>query len=506
MSVHSVQEHPAGQWENAEEIDLARYVGALASRWLEILLVTLTVMLLTAAGVLAYRAFTPPIYEATATVAIVRTLTDVRFDARFTTSAEEENLDVNSRRMALIALVDSGDLAQQVIDELGDALPPKLRDPVELLDAVEGEMAQVAGGGQSDLINITVRAESPETAALIANTWAQAYVQQVNRVYGQVSDEMVNTVTAELQTAQQTYAAAQQQLEAHLAVSPLDTLIRQANAISTTLDSAQGAELRMNHEQWLRTNNLLAAARTLGAQVSDSAEADIESLAPALQALQVQVVNAAAAPLPAAPLAAAASLRVEGGGESGQVVVLQQPQQLQPQQAAGTLQFQLSAAAPTSAAALRSETGALIAALEAQLAQLERSIAAGAQTLAADSAAAAGVDATLAQLEDQLRGLQGRIEVENARTLALTAQRDLAWESLQALNNKQAELLLARAAANSEVRLSSAAVPLDKPVEQASLAIALVLAVLVGLLLGMVVALVLEALNVRPLRATPNSV
>lgn len=115
MSVHSVQEHPAGQWENAEEIDLARYVGALASRWLEILLVTLTVMLLTAAGVLAYRAFTPPIHEATATVAIVRTLTDVRFDARFTTSAEEENLDVNSRRMAPIALVDSGDLAQQVI-------------------------------------------------------------------------------------------------------------------------------------------------------------------------------------------------------------------------------------------------------------------------------------------------------------------------------------------------------------------------------------------------------
>lgn len=158
-------------------------------------------------------------------------------------------------------------------------------------------------------------------------------------------------------------------------------------------------------------NNLLAAARTLGAEVSDSAEADIESLAPALQALQVQVVNAAAAPLSRRP-AAAASLRVEGGGESGQVVVLQQPQQLQPQQAAGTLQFQLSAAAPTSAAALRSETGAAIAALEAQLAQLERSIAAGAQTLAADSAAAAGVDATLAQLEDQPRGLQGRIEVE----------------------------------------------------------------------------------------------
>ena len=95
---------------------------------------------------------------------------------------------------------------------------------------------------------------------------------------------------------------------------------------------------------------------------------------------------------------------------------------------------------------------------------------------------------TIAQLEQQLRVLQGQIEIERARSLQFTQQRDLAWESVKALSNKQAELQLARAAANSEVRLSSLAVPLAEPVPQMSLVMSLALAAVVGLLLGTLVA------------------
>ena len=109
--------------------------------------------------------------------------------------------------------------------------------------------------------------------------------------------------------------------------------------------------------------------------------------------------------------------------------------------------------------------------------------------------------ATLAQLEEQLRLLQSQIEVESARRLEFTQQRDLAWESVKALSNKQAELRLARAAANSEVRLSSTAVPLNRQVEQVSLAISLLLATIVGLLIGVLVALILHMLQIRPLRS-----
>lgn len=76
-------------------------------------------------------------------------------------------------------------------------------------------MATVEGrSGQSDLINITVRTDSPEVSAAIANAWAQAYVQQVNSIYGQVPDDMLASIEAQLAEAQQVYAQARR-LERH---------------------------------------------------------------------------------------------------------------------------------------------------------------------------------------------------------------------------------------------------------------------------------------------------
>ena len=139
------QRHAEESWSESDEIDLTRYFGVLRRRWLEIVLVTVGVIVLTAVGVLLYRQVTPPVYEANATAAIVRTSTDVRFDERFTTSSDQPNLDVNSRRAALVALVKSGSIAQQVIDELGDQLPLKLQSPARLLNAVTAEMATATG-------------------------------------------------------------------------------------------------------------------------------------------------------------------------------------------------------------------------------------------------------------------------------------------------------------------------------------------------------------------------
>ena len=225
---------------NTDEIDLTRYLGVLRRRWLQIVLVTVGVIVLAAIGVLLYRQMTPPVYEANATAAIVRTSTDVRFDERFTTSSDQPNLDVNSRRAALLALVKSGSIAQQVIAELGGQLPLRLQSPARLLDAVTAEMATAAGrAGTSDLIQISVKAGSPELAAAIANAWAKAYVQQVNSIYGQVPDDMLGSVEAQLVEAQAAYNKAQASLENFLATSQLDTLTRQSEVISQTLSTLQ---------------------------------------------------------------------------------------------------------------------------------------------------------------------------------------------------------------------------------------------------------------------------
>ena len=362
------QRHTEESWSESDEIDLTRYLGVLRRRWLQIVLVTVGVIVLTAVGVLLYRQLTPPVYEANATAAIVRTSTDVRFDDRFTTSSDQpDNLDVNSRRTALVALVKSGSIAQQVIDELGDQLPLKLQNPARLLDAVTAEMATATGrAGQSDLIQISVKAESPELAAAIANAWAKAYVQQVNSIYGQVPDDMLGSVEAQLVEAQAAYDKAQANLETFLATSQLEALdttsqdvishtltilqqgkVNALNAYMNSLVSSYGSivqtyvtaqadnqtlpfikeqegqrarvaayldaynaaqvdtfteqndrlrtELRMYYDQWLRTNSLLAAARTLQDQVASSASGDtLAGSALALQVLNLQMVNAAA--------------------------------------------------------------------------------------------------------------------------------------------------------------------------------------------------------------------
>ena len=77
---------------------------------------------------------------------------------------------------------------------------------------------------QSDLIQISVKADSPELAATIANAWAKAYVQQVNSIYGQVPDDMLGSVEAQLVEAQTAYDKAQANLETFLATSQLEAL------------------------------------------------------------------------------------------------------------------------------------------------------------------------------------------------------------------------------------------------------------------------------------------
>ena len=649
MSVDSVSDKSTVvPWPDSgsDEIDLTRYFNVVRQRWLEIVLVTVGVVVLAGVGVLLYRQMTPPVYEANATAAIVRTSTDVRFDERFTTTSDGQGLDVNSRRTALVALVKSGSIAQQVIEEMGEQLPAGLRNPAELLNMITAELATASGrAGTSDLIQISAMASSPELAADIANAWVKAYVQQVNSIYGQVPDDMLGSVEAQLVEAQATYNTAQANLESFLAASQLDALTRQSGVISQTLgilqqgridalnsymsslvgsygnivqtyvnaqaqnqvlafnkeqegqrarvaayldalnaaqvDTFTGqsdslrSELRMYYDQWLRTNSLLSAARTLQQQVADStgdtpSSTTLAASTLALQMLNLQMVNAAAAtpPQPSTSYLTPGQLL----DQTSQTELQNQSQQRS--QPSMGLQVQLNnSGAAASAADLKRQVDAAVTSLEGQLTALQQNIAKLNQSLLsgdsfqdlnaqvpADSALAeavasaypslfqssvlsdtalqpgstalfaAGQDqaakflalaengnlptanspdaplaTTIADLEAQLRGLQGQIEVQRARNLQFTEQRDLAWESVQALANKQAELQLARAAANSEVRLSGQAVPLDTPVPQVRLSLTLAIAALVGLLLGLIIAFVHEFASGTPRHMQPEA-
>jgi len=667
MTVQSTQgPAPADRWEADDEIDLRKYIDILLKRWREILFFTVLIVILAAAAVLTLRAVGAPMYEAGANVAIVRTQTDVNFDERFTTSSDSNRTqDVTSRRAALVGLAKSGTIAEAVIADLGDQLPEILLDPARLLRRIDASLSTQNGRtGQSDLIEITAEADSPEVAAAIANSWAKHYVQEVNRIYGQVPDEMMASVEQELNQAQTKYGVAQSSLESFLATTPLNTLRRQvtetqesirilqaANGealnnyvkevldsyrriVSTYLDAQTSAQIlgfrreqqgqrelldaymraysdamvdsfatqaerdqklvRLYYDQWLRTVAGLSTARTLQSSLEAGGDGAVVSTASALQLLKLQLVTGLSDSIPSMQQSLLAQFgNVETINQNAPVVPgntnntaippvvnvqsVQPPATNQPYLPnQPTYQIQLDPPADATLEDVSSDLSGVIQGLETQLAMLETAIAdfnrdwlsgdsydglnasvpdesalveairtqypdlfqggvfsaiadaaaqtstladmgqtqggdllrlAGEETLALSDEANAPMADTLTQLESRLQTLQSQLEGENARNQQFVQQRDLTWETFRALSTKQAELVLERAAANSEVRMGTPAVAPDRPVPGVSLTLSVALAGVVGLLFAIFLAFLLEYLGKKPLftRSAPAS-
>lgn len=226
-----------------DEIDLRKYIDILIKRWREIVLLTALVVAIATAGVLVVRFTQAPVYQADASVAIVRTQTEVNFDDRFTISSGQPGAaDVNSRRSALLGLVHSGSIAERVAEELYDQLDRQYQEPASLLEQIDARLGvDGARNAQSDLIVISARADTPATAAAIANAWARHYVLEVNRIYGQVPDEMIASVQAELDQAQRAYDDAQRALEQFLATSQLNALQREVQETQQAIAALQNA-------------------------------------------------------------------------------------------------------------------------------------------------------------------------------------------------------------------------------------------------------------------------
>ncbi len=656
MSAETLQKNtnPGEVWEADDEIDLRKYIDILIARWREIVVITAAVVVVAAAGLLGARALQSPAYRADASVAIIRTQTEVNFDDRFTTSSGQTGpSDVNSRRNALLGLVFSGSIAERVAAQLQGQLDSSLLAPAALLETIEARLgSDGARNTQSDLIIISAEANSPSIAAAIANAWAQEYVTEVNRIYGQVPDEMIASVQAELDQARITYEQAQRALEQFLTTSPLNALQREVQETQQAIAALQSANssalagyvddvvksyrrvasvyleaqtdaqitgfqreqdgrrqlldaymnayngavvdafdtqrqrdarlLRLYHDQWLNSAAALTAARVLQSGLVDGGEGVVPSTAAALQLLKLQLVSNLSGALPSMQLGnpdlrpdselTTASAPLTGSASVSAVQSIVRAPQPAPLENASARQplFQVALTPPDdlSLDTLRADLDSLIQGLDQQLTAIEAEIAAlnaarlsGEQYdspvagipdesalveairqqyptifqrgLLSEIADVAGNDSDLAQegraraaellklagvetvllsnqpdtplaesiavLERQLQVLQARLEAETAANQQFLQQRNLAWDSFSALSTKQAELRLERAAANSEVRLGTLAIPPNRPVEGASLPVSVLLAAVVGLLLAVFVAFLLEYLGRPPL-------
>ncbi len=462
MSVNTLEPTQSPDaWHHDDEIDLRQYLETLIRWRREIALITIGTAVVAAIAILGLRIVLPPVYVASADVAIARTASDVSFDERFITSADQVGNDVTSagaRRSALLGLVASGGVAIDVLNELGDQLSAEDRSPAALLERVEAEVGPAIGNRvDSDLIRITVSADSPEEAAAIANAWAQAYVRHVNAIYSQVPNEVLDSIQTELEVTEEKYYQDQAQLEAFLATNQLKELNSQLAVYQQRMDQ-EVALIQAYLVEWQRTNEYLTTAQTLQVQLEQGGEGAIRSSITALQSLKITIY---------------------GKPSSNLVLELRDQPEITYE-------------------AMLADLSGLIAALEQRLAALHTEIVARSDGLDPSSLTTDTVTATFSPLYDEIRQLQAQIEAENAQNVRLSQQRDLSWETYKALSNKIAELSLTRAASGSEVRFAALAVPPDDPVKGPSLSVAVLGGGFIGFLLAALYAFAANSLQQRP--------
>lgn len=250
VSINDAQESHTVQpdeWKPDDEIDLRQYIQVLIDWWREILIIAILAALAAAAALYTLKALETPVYQASATVAIARVVSDISFDERFITLSEDtmsvQRASDEGRRAALVGLVSSGAIAQAVIEELGDTLDETEQTPAVLIEKIDANIVPGANARvESDLIRITARAATPEKAADIANAWAKEYVAEINSLYGQVPPETLAAVTEELAEAEAAYEAAQNNLEAFVADNEVKRLQRQLDEKQGLIDTLQAGK------------------------------------------------------------------------------------------------------------------------------------------------------------------------------------------------------------------------------------------------------------------------
>lgn len=448
------------RWAGEDEIDLRQYLDVLIRWWREIILITLSAVILAAAGILLSRLFLPARYEASADVAIVRTVSNVNFDERFRTNPEELGADtasLSARRSALLGLVATGAIAEEVIAQLGDTLTVEEQNPANLVDMVEAGFGSAdAARTDSDLIRITVTANDPEKAAAIANAWAHIYVREVNTIYGQVPNEVLTSIQNELANAEKQYLTSQTNLETFIASNRIDEL----NSLVTVLQQRVEQEVSLQKAyllQWEDTQEQITTVAALRTQIEQGGEGAARSTMVALQTFKMNIYGT--------PL------------EGLQVEVRDLPEVNQQ--------------------AMLTDLDGLLQALSQRLADLNTKIGMNAIELGATQ----GVSSTLTSTLTKLRTSKAALEAEIAKQLQLTQQRDLAWDTYKTVSSKVTELNLTRAAASSEVRFGAPAVTPVVPLKPFSLLLAMALAGIAGGVVSVFYAFLANYLGKLPILA-----
>ncbi|MFW5940866.1 MAG: GumC family protein [Chloroflexota bacterium] len=399
------------------------------------------------------------VYEARATVAILRSRTEVELDPRIRTLQEGAN--TTAREEGLVALAQSNQVARQVLDEVGEQLDPEARELMTIRDMVE---ANITG----DLINITVRHADPDVAAEIANSWAQTYEEHVNSVYANSAAPSESNIVAQVEAARQDYEAAQEELEAFISEDRVMTLEREiavreallAGYQETLIDmrvkpvTTDQAILDSYYSELQQIEGWMADARSLLQQVQDtsgSTAGDVGN-AVAFVLLQGKISNSEPPSVVQSP--------PEGAGGSIFVGSNNNPMSLQVE-VGNVLADGVDS----------SDVNSLIRTLESRreatvdrIDSLQTSISTGDESENEIAVDYSQLEQQITSFEEEIAALQSEVEAQTALRQDLTQARDRNLDTYQVLLGRQVEEEIVSESPAAEVRLADPAVVPSEPV------------------------------------------
>ena len=271
-----------------EELDLRAFFLTIARRWKLIAIITLVAVV---AGALAAFLW-PPEYQATATVAVTKPRYVLDFDERL------RSLASMSGNLPLGVIATNAYTQLATNEELKDSVRKELGWDITL----EGLTDAIKIKADSGVIQFTGKGSSPEKAALLANTWARLYAEQLNGLFSSVNSN-VTALKSEAESASGALLQAEQALGDFQARSQITSLERQLEALSTNLSGRLALSDRLGM--------LMQDARVLRARVMS-----LETTAPTAASQFQMLVMETVAVSPQFTLPAQLQFNVESGALS----------------------------------------------------------------------------------------------------------------------------------------------------------------------------------------------
>lgn len=524
-----------------EDVSLGRYVLVLVAWWREIVLGAVLAAVGSGALILAVQVILPK-YETSSDVAIIRMTSSVALDKKFSTGATSDDAkgslarrrEAMARRAALLGLVKSGDVSQAVSERLRGQLDEEEAHAARLIEDIEVKLVAVgvlSPRNTSNLIRITASADSPEKAVLIANAWAEEYVDHVNRLYQNAPATQLGEIVAEEKRTRDAYDAVQRKMETFIANSKIGQLERRIRAKRQMINTLYDFWIEMINAS---TVNLLADQKNKGEVIRLLVESQEDMLAEdyeTLSKLERGLFNAMAL-----------RSQIENGGTGGVVsnglalLMLKSQLYVPSSGLLGALEISDDNVVMNADVADQlTDVNALIATLQRQIEDIRLMIAEHSESLSTHLTGSSQNEkvgknngnreksisdqlsvlekletkfsiphgdghlaALVSKLENEVQLLLAEKEKEETTHTEFIQNRDVHRSALETIQNEIVELKLAMAAVTSEVRLAShALVPVDSAYPSATLLATL--GGIVGLLAVVCLALFANSEGVRPL-------